>query len=175
MLGDAYGCGIVEHLSRKELKKLDEEAEFEFTKIISANKDLSYGNLHNLNKTDIGANNLDEVAKETVIYCNEKRLSVQLNPMINMSPSNQLNEFQTFNKNRSSVSVERQNQSVNFSGSSNIQNYAPSVVVMDAVRRRSRALLYNTRLPNSVYSMPQISQFSKANFKDGCFSQDSNV
>ena len=27
VLGDAYGCGVVEHLSRAELKHLDDEAE----------------------------------------------------------------------------------------------------------------------------------------------------
>lgn len=123
-------------------------------------------------------NDADEVLKESVVVCDEKRLSVQLSP-IKTSQSNQLNEFKTFSKNHSTFSVGKQNQSVNFSGSSNIQNYAPSVVVMDAVRRRSRALLYNTRLPNSVYSMPQISQFTTqtkaSNNRDTSFNQDSNV
>jgi len=35
VLGDAYGCGIVAHLSRKELKKLDDDAEHEFAKLIT--------------------------------------------------------------------------------------------------------------------------------------------
>lgn len=36
VLGDSYGCGIVAHLSSRELKNLDEMAEQEYNKILSA-------------------------------------------------------------------------------------------------------------------------------------------
>ena len=35
VLGDAYGCGIVAHLSRNELKKIDDEAEQETEKLLA--------------------------------------------------------------------------------------------------------------------------------------------
>lgn len=39
VLGDSYGCGIVAHLSRKELKKLDDDAEQEFSKLLMTNNE----------------------------------------------------------------------------------------------------------------------------------------
>lgn len=36
VLGDAYGAAIVEHLTKNQLKKLDEEAEQEYTRIMTA-------------------------------------------------------------------------------------------------------------------------------------------
>ncbi len=43
VLGDAYGCGIVAHLSRLELKKLDDDAENELAKMITSVVDNEVG------------------------------------------------------------------------------------------------------------------------------------
>jgi hypothetical protein len=46
VLGDAYGCAIVAHLSRNELKKLDDDAEQEFAAKLNATANIT-------SKTDV--------------------------------------------------------------------------------------------------------------------------
>ena len=171
-------------MSRKELKKLDEEAEYEFAQIIAANKELSCNNFANVVKTDepvIVVNDYKDTVKDSVVECDEKRLSVQLYTM-KQSPSTQFNDFKAFTPNRSNYSINTnqptQMNCNNLSGSINVKNFAPSIVVMDAVRRRSRTLLYSSRLPTNVYSMPQISHYNsnnKSNNNVTGLNEDSNV
>ena len=135
-MGDAYGCGIVEHLSRDELKKLDEDAEREFGNIINqSNKQQNFDEPISIHISDETDNN-PKLASNTL--------------------TGKFADFNKFEGSQLSINkLQPQPQS------------PPSIVVMDAVRRRSRVLLFNTKLPTSVYSMPQISQFAN--------NDDSNV
>ncbi len=152
VLGDAYGCGIVEHLSRDELKKLDEEAEQEFTKIISANPNL----IEESNGSDMGFDNKSPMASPKLGNSVGGGKFTDYNKFDGVG--GQQNQQQEYN-----IEQEYQKQQ------QQQQPHPPSIVVMDAVRRRSRVLLFNTKLPTSVYSMPQISQYAN-NSND-----DSNV
>ena len=135
VLGDAYGCGVVEHLSRAELKHLDDEAELEFAHMISSNQAT----------TSHAPNPQGNAAEDPLLsVCDETQ---QIIP-IHTSPLN-------FSEQPHSLHTHQHSQH---------GPHPPSVVVMDAVNKRSRNVLFNnSKLPPSVNSMPLISQFSNNN------------
>ncbi len=132
------------------MKKLDEEAEQEFTKIISANPNL----IEDTNGSDMGLDNKTPMA------------SPKLGNSVGGGKFSDYNKFDSVAQ-QQEYNVEQEYQKQQ----SPQQPHPPSIVVMDAVRRRSRVLLFNTKLPTSVYSMPQISQFANNN----SINDDSNV
>jgi hypothetical protein len=198
VLGDAYGCGIVEHLSREELKKLDQEAEKEFVQIIagSSGQGPSSGGNHHYphhhqgkqllpeesyallstaaNKTDEFAynNNNDNNKSRSISIADERRLNADA------SPSEQFNEFKAFDRRPSIGSyANAQGSEQAAPGAGNYQGAAPpfvevhqpSIPVMDAIKRRSRVLLYenakggSSKMPGGIKSMPHISQYEPNN------------
>lgn len=172
VLGDAYGCGIVEHLSRHELRKLDEEAEYEFAQIISAPKDFSnHQNQIIQDDSILLLNNLNKTLKQSVSVADERKLSLAKIPG-SSSVNNQFNEFKTFERqpsNRSQYSFNQNQHQLNQQQFETVlptlsPPQPPSIVVMDAVRRRSRALLFTpNKIPVGVNSMPQISLYTNSN------------
>ena len=177
VLGDAYGCGIVAHFSRNELKKLDEDAETEFAQIISANSASSpTHHVHSPNQYMLRSpsnNNQFLIDDQTFMpasynnplinVCDETMMNQQFDGQ-NQSHQyyrdadiqNQFNEFRNFDRRQS-----RQSQQ---SGHGIVDPSPPSVVVMDAVRRRSRVLLFtSSKIPPSVKSMPQIANYANNN------------
>ena len=160
-MGDAYGCGIVAQLSRKELKKLDDAAENEFAQMIIANDLVNLKNkitsedsmfCANLNNT------MNVITNPRISVCDERKESV--NKMtLSQSVSQQFNEFKEFDRGqsqKSQLSININQNGNNFNGSAVLK--PPSLVVMDAYRRRSRAMLFgSSKIPANVISMPQIS------------------
>jgi hypothetical protein len=194
VLGDAYGCGIVEHLSRNELKKLDEQAEHEFAQIIAKQQepdDLSGGicvvsGVAAGGASTAGTGLLTSCHPREIIMENEttttnlKLSSNQKLPISSAAASaaNQFGEYKSFERrpsNRSQLSISQNNQldaltvvgplaSAAAVSSQQLHIQPPSIVVMDALRRRSRALLFaSNKLPSSVNSMPQISNYAVVN------------
>jgi hypothetical protein len=152
VLGDAYGCGIVEHLSRNELRKLDEEAENEFNKIVAAQQ--QGASILNDDTLIISSTNPNDTPTINTDFVDER------SRMVNSS-SQQFNEFRKFDARRPS-----NRSQISFNGGCVIpEEHAdtPSIVVMDAVRRRSRAMLFSSKIPYSVYSMPHISNYANNN------------
>lgn len=206
VLGDAYGCGIVEHLSRNELRKLDEEAEHEFAQIIATNTDIVPLGMQThpnqaIQEESIALLNNPNSRKLSVSLCDERKVSTQILPASN-SACNQFNEFKSFERRPSDRSqssfhqqfqqnqqlqqqIQQQQQQLDLllsqsHAQNQLQPQPPSIVVMDAVRRRSRALLFSSKLPAGVNSMPQISQYSSntnSNLKSNLdnSNEDSNV
>jgi hypothetical protein len=146
VLGDAYGCGMIEHLSRAELKKLDDEADAEFVKMIGIQQGFSATGQHD-------GENLSS-KPEIIIY--------------NEDDNGSKSKFLTTNSDRRASQISLSSIKENAPSASDARQ--PSIVAMDAYRRRSRHLLYNqSKLPASVLSMPQISHIL-SNHED-----DSNV
>jgi hypothetical protein len=156
VLGDAYGCGIVEHLSQDELRKLDEEAEHEFNKIVAAQQHQHQGTtLFNDDTLIISSTNPNDTTINNAELLDERSRMIT-------SSSQQFNEFRKFDARRCSNKSQ-----ISFNGACVIpeEEHAdtPSIVVMDAVRRRSRAMLFSSKIPYSVYSMPHISNYAQNN------------
>lgn len=192
VLGDAYGCGIVEHLSRTELKKLDEEAEAEFAQIIA--KTTPRENSPDPHSGGAGGGELapfitSREASNVNIY-DEKHPNLSSSP--HRHSQQQFDEFKSFEggqqrrlSNRSQASIQPHaplaQPDPTATSISQLQQPTPSIVVMDALRRRSRQLLFtSSKLPASVNSMPQISiyqQQQKQNQQPSTSNnnQDSNV
>lgn len=191
------------HFSRHELRKLDEEAECEFAQIISASSpapmmvspnshlggQYAYGDDQNLFPNPNGQNPIISVYDETKYDPSNINNNNQGNNDVNMmSPTGnrgipvsesinlqqQFNEFRKFDR-RSS----KQSQQSPAVPNVVVDAPAPSVVVMDAVRRRSRVLLFSSKIPASVKSMPQIANYASANVNVNAnvnaINQDSNV
>lgn len=210
VLGDAYGCGIVAHFSRNELKKLDEEAETEFAQIISATSAPSpTHHVHSPNQYMIRSpsnnnqfliddqtfmpaynnpliNVCDETMNQQHQFDGQNQLHQYYRDADMNAIQNQFNEFRNFDR--------RQSRQSQLSGHGMVDPSPPSVVVMDAVRRRSRVLLFSSsKIPPSVKSMPQIANYannhqilaannqqnagnnSNANNNTASVNQDSNV
>lgn len=152
-MGDAYGCGIVAHLSRKELKKLDDEAENEFAKMIAASGVGSGGVLMGDNKPDDGKQNLS--------ICDERDLA-------------NADKQQRRHSQHSQLSINAHQHQLNKQQSSH--GNAPSFKAMEAIRSHSRNLIFgHNKLPVSVISMPQIAITSPPESTNSAANQDSNV
>lgn len=197
VLGDAYGCAIVEHLSRHELKKLDQEAEHEFEQIIAQQQQLAQPEDEALGICVVSGvasggastgggllttcspreNIMDETMTQPRLTSNSShRLPLSSSIAAGAGGSggaNQFSEYRSFDRrpsNRSQLSISHHNQLDNVSApapaisSQQLVVQPPSIVVMDALRRRSRALLFTTnKIPSSVNSMPQISNYQSNN------------
>ena len=176
VLGDAYGCAIVEHLSRVELRKLDEEAEAEFTQIIAKTS-------HDGTPEPPGGGNPEthpfltsRDPSNMMIYDEKQPNASSHSSQHRYSGGPQFEDYRTFDggqrrlSNRSQHSIHQVQAplaqpdptatSIQHLGQ---QQTTPSIVVMDALRRRSRQqlLFTNTKLPASVNSMPQISIYQQ--------------
>ncbi len=188
VLGDAYGCGIVEHLSSDELRKLDAEAENEFAQIINQTQHrnlmpeesfflLNNNNDKNNNNSTFHNKNLNKSV--TILIADERKLNSPDN--VN-NLNSEFNEFRAMNERRLSnrsahsfidnLNIGNANNSSQNNSPNNqkeaapsaagapvgLEVHQPSIVVMDALRRRSRVLLYNSKMPAGIKSMPQIAQ-----------------
>ena len=157
VLGDAYGCGIVEHLSKAELKKLDEDAEQEFSKTLSITDNLAK------NETQF-VENTPTIPNPSISIWNET--------------DQQLSDFEgreSANKSTTGALYEPSQQS---DQETTLQQNVPSIIVAEASKRDSKRHLFNkTKLPTSINSMPHISQYSSNNNNDknNGGNQDSNV
>lgn len=179
VLGDAYGCGIVEHLSRSELRKLDEEAEAEFAQIIAKSHE-NTPEPHSSGGGCGGGGGGGGYTGGTSGGCSEAHPFMTSRDMSNMNiqdekrhSQQQFEEFKSFDggqqrrlSNRSQASIHQQaplaQPDPTGTSTQQLQQPTPSIVVMDALRRRSRQLLFtNTKLPVSVNSMPQISIYQQ--------------
>ena len=122
------------------------------------------------NAANVVQNPIISVCDET-IYTNDaanNRGGLPVSESINLQQ--QFNEFRKFDR-RSS----KQSQQSPAVPNVVVDAPAPSVVVMDAVRRRSRVLLFSSKIPASVKSMPQIANYASANVNVNALNQDSNV
>jgi hypothetical protein len=181
-LGDAYGCGIVEHLSRAELKKLDEDAEQEFAKQIT----VTAGAMH------------DHATKQETHF-------IDNHPLRSANPS-----ISIWNETDQQINDIDRRDSVNTNNSTNGAMYEPTLnsdhdqatstttaqttqkaAVSEASKREQMLQKFNKpKLPTSINSMPQISQYSSgfnnssnnnnnnnnnSNNKNNGGNQDSNV
>ena len=177
-MGDAYGCGIVEHLSRAELKKLDEDAEQEFAKQIT----VTAGAMH------------DHATKQETHF-NDNHPPRSANPSISI-----------WNETDQQINDIDRRDSVNTNNSTNGAMYEPTInsdhdqatsttttqaaqkaaaAASEASKREQMLQKFNKpKLPTSINSMPQISQYSSGfnnssnnsnNNKNNGGNQDSNV
>lgn len=190
VLGDAYGCGIVEQLSKEELRKLDMEAEREFVQIIAATSGGggASGAVTAANPAVDSGFFITPVDKSnqsrSISIHDERKLSNQ-----NLDSSlDQFNNYRAFDRRPSNRSINsyidgqpgpatdhhhlsiNQQPAVASAGSTELNQ--PSIVVMDAIRRRSRVLLYNSKLPGGINSMPHISHYDTGSSNP---KNDSNV
>ena len=176
MLGDAYGCGIVEHLSRAELKKLDDdvdEQEFTHTHRQSAhpktNDTPTVDQFPNQNPSISIWNEADQQLSQS-----DRRHSAKSYN----SNSGLPNEFpeQTVASNQQQQQQEHPTSPTSDSGAEQIP-----IVIMDAGKRNAaqRQIIFNKpKLPTSVNSMPHIALYStnvSSSKNNNGVNQDSNV
>ena len=91
-----------------------------------------------------------------------------------LSPTEHFNEYRAFARRPSNRSNGSFRQDVEAAAKNSTallsvgiaeppEMHQPSIVFMDAIRRRSRVLLYNSKIPGGIKSMPQISQYDNGN------------
>ena len=156
-MGDAYGCGIVEHLSRLELKKLDEDAELELSK---AHHATSHPIEHFPNKNP------------SISIWNEADQQ--------LDQSERRNSAKSYNSNTGGNTTHFHHQEANQESPPQQPHQSDPeqipIVVIDSEKRNARQLLFNNpKLPTSVNSMPHISQYSSNTKNNNGVNQDSNV
>jgi hypothetical protein len=190
VLGDAYGCGIVEHLSRDELKKLDQDAEKEFVQIIAASSGAAGQQNHHYNPQQHRHHHtggkqllpeesyfaLSNAASKTDDFVNNNNnsRSISIADERKLNTAEQFSEFKSFDRRPSQGSYElpagqQAAAGGNYQGAAppSIEVHQPSIPVMDAIKRRSRVLLYenakggSSKMPGSIKSMPHISQYEQ--------------
>jgi hypothetical protein len=196
VLGDAYGCGIVAYFSRDELKRLDEDAEHEFAQIISATSEanpnqqnLMMANddsilfrsslpsqtntqlMHSQHQQQQQQQQQQQHTPASLFVYDEGKLSSQQLPTSQSAAQQLFSEFRRYDRRPSNRSQ------ISFADRSIVEAIPqpPSIVVMDAFRRRSRAMLFGSKIPSSVTSMPQISNMANQNIMLRQRNQDSNV
>ena len=165
VLGDAYGCGIVEHLSRAELKKLDEDAEQEFAKQQNA----GHGDHSVSHETHFINNPPPHTTNPSISIWNETDQQIS-----------DIDRRESVNTN--GAMYEPTISSVQETMAVNETQKLQSVIVTEASKREQMLQKFNKpKLPTSINSMPQISQYSSGfnsssnNNKNVGGNQDSNV
>jgi hypothetical protein len=118
VLGDAYGCGIVAHLSRLELKKLDDDAETEFAKLVASG----------------GTGNVIGYPRQQTMSVHDEtvRRSSQM--------SQQLSSHNNNNNNNLSQSNVNNNQN-----SPQISKSVPAKTI-DSIKKKSRNILFGSNI-----------------------------
>jgi hypothetical protein len=154
VLGDAYGCGIVEHLSREELKKLDQEAEKEFAQIIAHQSIGRSGSGGSGNPPNLHHHNHHHHAHAPAQHRNSHLPADESNMNLagRSAGSDDFGGNYQHNKSRSiSIADERKlstaaEQFNEFKAQQppSIEIHQPSIPVMDAIERRARTLLYES-------------------------------
>ena len=120
VLGDAYGCGIVAHLSRLELKKLDDDAETEFAKHVASG----------------GTGNV-------IGYPRQQTMSVHDETVRRASQmSQQLSSLNNNNNNNNNLSQSNVNNNQN---SSQISKSVPAKTI-DSIKKKSRNILFGSNI-----------------------------